>query len=58
MITREEVFNGEIYRYYYDRSLKLWTVYVIDSEGNQVSEEAEHYQNKTQMLDVFDFKKL
>ena len=58
MKTYEEILNGNFYRYYYDTSIKLWTVYIIDGLGNQISEEADYYQNKTQMLKVLNFKTL
>ena len=60
MTTYREFLNDRIYQYYYDYHIKLWTVYVIDLAGNRLSEEAEHFGDKKQMLGVynFTFKKL
>lgn len=43
--------NG--YRFYYDTSLKLWTIYQIDSRGNQISREADYYQTKQELLKYY-----
>lgn len=43
--------NG--FRYFYDASFRLWTIYEIDKEGNQVSKEAEHFGDKAQLLAVY-----
>jgi len=50
--------DGSLYMFYYDRNIKLWTVFEIDSKGNQLSEEADHYHNRKQMIDThkFNFK--
>lgn len=42
--------DGSIWLYFYDRSIKFWTVYQIDQEGNQISEAADYYQNKVDLL--------
>lgn len=39
-------------RYYYDRELRLWTVYPIDDIGNQLSDEADYYHSKDHLLDA------
>ena len=44
-----------LWMFYYDTNIKLWTVFEIDSEGNLLSEEAEHYYNKKQMVDTHNF---
>ena len=48
--------NGSIWRFFYDSSIKLWTVHEVDSEGNQLSEEGHYYHNKSQMLAEHNFK--
>jgi len=40
--------NG--YRYWYDTKIKMWTIYPIDSKGNQSSKGAEYYGYKEQLL--------
>jgi len=40
--------------YFYDRSLKLWTVYPVDADGNQI-DVAEYYQNKQQIQEQYNF---
>ena len=43
-------------RYYWDFYLKLWVVYKVDADGNQIDtdgeqiDEAEYYGNKAQLL--------
>lgn len=41
--------------YYYDTNIKLWTIYEIDKEGNQISREADHYQNREQLKKAYPF---
>jgi len=38
--------NG--HRYYYDRTLRFWVIYKIDSEGNQVDDSC-YYNDKKQL---------
>lgn len=46
MTTYED--NG--FRYFWDTHIKMWTIYQIDSEGNQISRAAEHYGYREQLL--------
>ena len=36
--------------YFYDPSIRFWTMYEIDGDGNQISREADHFHNKKQLL--------
>jgi len=56
MITYEFTKNDfSKWQYFYDKSIKLWTVYEVDSEGNQKDGEADYYQNKTQLVEAHGF---
>lgn len=39
--------NG--FRYFWDYHIKMWTIYPIDKDGNQISKGAEHYGYKEQL---------
>jgi hypothetical protein len=60
MRTYEEIIDGRRYLYYYDWSIRLWTVLEVDSDGGQLSYEADYFHDKEQMLEQykFTFKKL
>lgn len=47
-MTKTYEHNG--YRYYYDQSLRLWTIYKIDLIGNQISKEADYFVNKKELI--------
>ena len=47
--TYENVINGIRYWYFYDRSIKSWTVFEVDVVGNQVNG-AEYFANKFSLL--------
>ena len=48
--------DSTIWIFFYDRTIKLWTVYEVDSDGHQISIEADHYQNSGLMFDDHGFK--
>jgi len=65
MNSYKHIYDGIIYEYigcknphtgyfiyYYDKSLRLWTVLFYSDDGIYVSE-AEYYNNKEEMLDDF-----
>lgn len=56
MTSYKEILNDKIYVYFYDRSIRLWTIFEMDAEGNQICDEADHFHDKGQMLEVYDFK--
>ena len=37
------------YRYWYDIHLKMWTVLIVDKEGNQIGH-AEYFGNRGQLV--------
>ena len=51
--------DGTKWIFYYDRSIRSWTAYEIDEEGNQISIEADYFHDKTGMISThgFNFKK-
>lgn len=49
--------EGLLIRYYYDPYLRLWAMYEIDEEGNQISREAWYYPNKKEMLKYYPYFK-
>lgn len=57
MITYENTILGHTYLYFYDRSIRSWTVIEVDFWLNQIGT-ANHYANKKMMLIdyAFDFK--
>ena len=54
MITYTQEINGQSYWYFYDRSIRSWTVLKVDAEGNQEGE-AEHYEHKNSLLKDYNF---
>jgi hypothetical protein len=52
--TYTETINGKLYQYFYDREIRLWTIYEIDSEGNQLGGEANHYHDRGQLKDAYN----
>ena len=46
--------EDECYEYYYDTSLRLWTVLFI---VNEWSSEAEYFNNKNELLDKYPYFK-
>lgn len=57
MITYTQTIDNKTYWYFYDRSIRLWTVMLVDENDNQIGT-ADHYHDKGQMLYAykFDFK--
>ena len=54
MKTYENIINGIKYRYFFDKSIKSWTVYKVDENNYQVGN-AEYYANKTSLLMNYNF---
>jgi hypothetical protein len=50
--------DGSLWMFYYDTNIRLWTVFEIHANGDLLSEEADHYYNRWQMLQAhgFNFK--
>ena len=46
-----------IYVAFYDKRIRLWIVYETNDYGEQVSREADYYQNKKQMMEAHSFDK-
>lgn len=49
------------YLYYYDFHIKLWTIFLVDEYGNQLSDEADHHPRKAELKKVYpqlEFKEL
>lgn len=55
MKTYRTTFEGKTFQYYYDHHIKLWTIYEIDEDGFQTSEEANHFHDKTQLKSYYPF---
>jgi hypothetical protein len=51
MVTYRDWYNGKLYQYFYDfnDSIRLWTIYEIDKNGNQISE-TWYCANKMQLI--------
>jgi len=47
-----------IWWFFYDRTIKLWTVFEVAKDGTQISQECDYYQNKKQLTEStgFNFK--
>lgn len=44
--------DGTRWLFYYDRWIRLWTIYEIDSEGHQlIDTEADHFHDRKQLVD-------
>ena len=56
MITYRDTIKGRIFQYFYDYSIKLWTVHEVDYKGNQVCMEGDYFQNKAIMKVQYKFK--
>lgn len=52
-----KTYQDNNYRYFYDTNIRLWTIYKVDEEGNQVENEAYYFQNKKQMRQMYSFIK-
>lgn len=48
--------NNERVRYWYDRSLRLWTAYVVDAEDNQLGSTQYEYSKGDIALDVSSYE--
>ena len=57
MKTYEQILDNIRWWYFYDRTLRLWTVFIVDENDYQVGE-ANYYNDKKQMLEQhkFNFK--
>jgi hypothetical protein len=55
MKTYTQIYQGQIYQYYYDTYIKLWTIYEVDKFGYQISEEADHAPRKSALLLSYPF---
>jgi hypothetical protein len=54
MKTYQTAVGSSTYQYFYDRSIRLWTIYRIDSEGFQLQdEETDHVHDKVQLLERY-----
>lgn len=45
--------NGKTFIYFYDRFIRLWTLFEVDKYGHQVSEEAEYYPRKGELSEFY-----
>ena len=54
MKTYKETLD-KTYQYFYDTNIKLWTVHQLDDNDNFI-DEADYFQNKTEMLKQYKFK--
>ena len=55
MKTYIQKYNDKIYQYFYDRNIRLWTIYEVNDEGIQIWEEADHEPNKVFLLQSYPF---
>jgi hypothetical protein len=49
-----ETINGLQYMYFFDKSIKSWTVLQIDINQNQIGN-AEYFANKQSLLNIYNF---
>jgi len=52
MISYKHYAHWGYFIYYYDQSLRLWTVLYYSGDGTYISE-AEYFNNKEELLDDF-----
>lgn len=60
MKTYEQIVDGDRWWYFYDRSIRLWTVFKVDENDYQI-DTADHYHDRPQLLQQhpqFNFKKV
>ena len=43
--------NGTTWLFWYDRSIRLWTIYQVDEEMNQI-DHTQYYHDKKQLVKV------
>ena len=55
--TNMTTYEEQGLRYFYDMHIRLWTIYNIDAEGNQISREAEYYYSKKHLLENYPILK-
>ena len=50
--------DGTIWYFFYDKSVRLWTVFEVSEEGFQISLESDYYNDKQQLIHEtgFNFK--
>ena len=49
--------TGKIWIYYFDHNIRFWVAYIVNENGDQLSEEADYLPNKKQLLNYLNQKK-
>lgn len=48
--------NGNIWRYYWDHNIRFWVAYIVNENGDQLSDEADYFSNKKLLLEYLKTK--